>query len=214
MRQQTIAALVLAAGRSQRMGAFKPLLKAAGRTLLERAVTGFREAGVSDVRVVAGHERESLARALGPLAVRIIVNRRYDAGMFSSVLAGLSDLEAEITGVFILPTDIPLVRSDTIVRLEEQIRHQPDKILIPSYQERKGHPVFIPARFFPAIKQWRGPHGLRGALRAWAKETELVTVDDPHVLFDVDTPADLKELEKKCAALVEGERIKPGGIGS
>ena len=104
-----IAAIVLAAGYSSRMGEFKPLLPIGDTTILERVVTTFREADIRDIRVVIGHRSAELLPLVERLQVRPVLNERYNEGMFSSVIAAVSSLEENIEAFFLLPVDIPLV---------------------------------------------------------------------------------------------------------
>lgn len=193
------AAIILAAGYSRRMGMFKPLLRLGGQTVIARAVSLFRQAGLADIRVVAGYAHELLEPVLKELEVRTILNPGYDAGMFSSVTAGLESLEQDVRAVLILPADIPLVGHTTVRCLMERHVEEPDKILIPCFGGRRGHPVVIPAMFFSAIRAWPGENGLKGAIAKLGHGTALVPVPDPNILFDLDTPDDYEEALIRCA---------------
>jgi CTP:molybdopterin cytidylyltransferase MocA len=196
----SMAAVILAAGHSRRMGRFKPLLKLGDRSVIERAVSLFREAGLNDIRVVAGHAMDLLVPLLEELGVRIIANLNYDEGMFSSVTAALKNLEPDIQALFILPADIPLVSIRTIHSLLKQHEEYPDRILIPSFHGKRGHPVLIPAHCFEAIRQWHGEHGLKGALGQFSDSTVSIPVDDRNILFDLDTPDDYEKAKRLCTA--------------
>src|SRR5579863_7962918 len=105
---QRLAAIVLAAGASSRMGSLKPTLVLAGTTALERSVASFRDAGIDEVIVVLGHR----AQELRPLAERCgahpVYNKDFRVGMFSSLLAGARALPEWARGAFVLPADVPL----------------------------------------------------------------------------------------------------------
>ena len=90
-----IAALVLAAGYSSRMGDFKPLLPLGRSTVAQEVVERFHRAGIEDVRVIAGHRADELGTVVDRLGVRKIFNADYDRGMFTSVQAGVKSLEPE-----------------------------------------------------------------------------------------------------------------------
>lgn len=196
---EKVAALIPAAGYSHRMGAFKPLLELGGKTIIERAVASFAAAGVDDIRVVAGHDRGSLIPVLERLGTRIIVNDHYHEGMFSSVLAALETMAPDIDAFFLLPADIPLVRPWTIKYLVENASLHENKILIPTFMGRRGHPPLIPSLFIDRIKNWKGDRGLKGALSQFADETVPIKTGDENVLFDVDEPADYDLLKEKWA---------------
>jgi len=124
-------AIILAAGLSSRMNAFKPLMLLGEMTILERVIRLFQSAGIEDIRVVAGYRAEDVLAVLNPLGIRSVINERYEQGMFSSVAAGVKSIEADPEAFFILPADIPLVRSHTILtlmRVWEKARHSVSSI--------------------------------------------------------------------------------------
>ncbi|AEB08792.1 nucleotidyltransferase family protein [Desulfobacca acetoxidans] len=105
-----IAALILAGGYSSRLGGFKPLLPLGQSTFLGEAIPRFHTSGVEDIRVVTGHWSTELEPILNKLGVKIVFNPNHDAGMFTSVRAGVRSLEDWITAFFLLTVDIPLVK--------------------------------------------------------------------------------------------------------
>ncbi|MFA5065053.1 MAG: DVU_1551 family NTP transferase [Dehalococcoidia bacterium] len=197
MERPGITAIILAAGYSERMKQFKPLLDLGGQPVIERVISSFVDAGVADIRVVAGHCQEKLIPALVGLNVRIVINDRYAEGMFSSVQAGLGSLEAETGSLFILPADIPLVRAQTIQYLIERSTFHRGRILIPSFLSRRGHPPVVPAEHIEFIRRYSGGKGLKGALSMLQDDTTLIPVADENILFDMDTPAKYLELRER-----------------
>jgi molybdenum cofactor cytidylyltransferase len=193
----TITALILAAGYSSRMGRFKPLLELGGKTVIERAVCLFRDAGIRDIRVVAGYRSDLLEPLLEQLGVRVIHNPSYDEGMFSSVTAALEDLDETVESFFILPADIPLIHALTVRRLLDFHRHEPDKILVPCFMNRRGHPVLIPSMYREKIRAWRGEGGLRGALGRLGQSVLPLEVDDGNILLDCDTPENYEDMKTR-----------------
>ena len=179
---ERVTALVLAAGLSSRMQQFKPLLPLGGVTALERIIRTFREAGVSDVRVVVGHRHEVLEPLVEKLGGRPVLNRNYQEGMFSSVIAGIGSLAPEVDAFFVQPVDVPLVRPSTIRSLL-QVHHQTHNDLIyPSFLGRRGHPPLIAGRHAQAIAGWRGDGGLQAILARWEESAQNVSVADELVL--------------------------------
>lgn len=195
-----ISALVLSAGYSSRMEEFKPLLPMGPMTVLERVVRLFRESGIEDVRVVIGHRADELAPMLDRWGVRWILNDRFEEGMFSSIQAGVHDLESSTRGFFLLPVDIPLVRPTTLYDLlTASDTHQAD-ILFPRFLGRRGHPPLISAKFQSGILLWQGDGGLRAFFKQHESRAVDVEVADEHVLLDMDTR---DEYETLLAALVD-----------
>ena len=197
MRKKICTALILAAGYSHRMGQFKPLLKLGEKTMMDVVVSTFRKAGMDDIRVVVGHHKELLLPVLERLGTRVIVNDKYDDGMFSSVLAALASLESDVDAFFLLPADIPLVRPWTIKYLMDKASIHDGKILFPSFGGRRGHPPLIPSLFLDPIKSWQGAQGLKGAMAQYTDEMVLVEVADENILHDMDELGDYKTVQAK-----------------
>jgi CTP:molybdopterin cytidylyltransferase MocA len=211
---RSATALILSAGFSSRMGEFKPLLPLGGTTVIERAVSLFRGAGVDDIRVVVGHRSEELEPLLIRLGVRAIQNPRYREGMFSSIVAGTESVVGGEAPFFVLPVDIPLVRPATVRRLLEEYEEGRDDVLFPCFQGERGHPPLIAARHAGAIVDWCGREGMREALKQWEDGSRNIEVCDEHILNDMDTPEAYARLVEKvsryeiptraeCAALLE-----------
>ena len=187
-------AIVLAAGYSSRMGEFKPLLPLGETTVLERIITLFQDAGVSDIRVVVGYRSEDLLPLLRKMEVSCIVNEDFEAGMFSSVVAGVKGLQKSVDLFFILPVDIPLIRPWTIRLLFQAYQQKKGKIIHPCFQGKQGHPPLISASLKDRITDWNGHDGLRGALAQFQADAIQIEVPDENILFDINTQDDYQQL--------------------
>lgn len=209
-----MAAVILAAGLSSRMGEFKPLLTLAGATVLERTIGLFLEAGVADIRVVTGHRSDELRPIIRRLGVREILNPHYADGMFSSVQAAVATLDDEVEAFFVHPVDLPLVRPSTVRRLVKGYREGQSGIVYPAFLGRRGHPPLISGWLAPEIARWSGAAGLHGILVEWEGVAHEVEVADEQILRDMDTPDDYRSLlgrverleipsEAECRALLE-----------
>lgn len=198
-RQPTICAIVPAAGRSSRMGQFKPLMKLGGKGVLERVIGSYIEAGVTDVRVVVGHRGEAVREMLRPLAVEVIDHPGYRQGMFSSVQRGVASLGESIDAFFIHPADIPLVRPDTVRRLIQAFSAAPAAVTRPVFDEQPGHPPLIRRDVAAAVVDHDGRDGLRGVLHQFEADTQRIAVADQGILLDLDTPDDAASLAARLA---------------
>lgn|GEM_PF-236356 len=199
-----LAALVLAAGYSSRMGDFKPLLSVGCAPALERAIDGLRAAGIADVTVVTGHRAEDLRPLLLRKAVREVFNPDFARGMFSSVTAGIRSLAPDVEACFVLPADVPLVREQTIRALAAAYHAEPAPVLYPVFQKRRGHPTLIRRDVLDAALGREPAGGLRGLLKLQAGVRDI-PVDDEAILLDMDTPEDLarlREFDASCTASV------------
>lgn len=214
-----LAAVILAAGYSSRMGEFKPLLPLDARTAAESAVRLFHDAGIRDVGVVVGHRAEELEPLIRSLGAACIPNARYAEGMYSSVVAGIAALPPDVDGCFLLPVDIPLVRPFTVRRLAEDFRPGVP-VLYPTFRGRHGHPPLIARCLFDEILAGDDDGGLKRILAAHATAAEETEVFDEGIRLDMDTPEDYARLRDRasradcpnaaeCAAILERSGTDP-----
>jgi CTP:molybdopterin cytidylyltransferase MocA len=201
MPSSNIAAIILAAGSSARMGAFKPLLPLGNRTILEHVIETVRTGGVEDIRVVVGHGAEKLMPVVEGAGAAAVFNRDHAQGMFSSVCAGIKGLDPAVEAFFLLPVDIPLVRPATFRRLAAAWGRRQGRIYCPVFFGKRGHPPLIPAPLIPAILQSPGEGGLQKVLEGYEdRAIEVATVDE-NILFDLDRPEDYEAARGRFAAL-------------
>ncbi|HET7010531.1 MAG TPA: nucleotidyltransferase family protein [Anaerolineales bacterium] len=184
-----IAAVVLAAGRSRRMGRPKLLLPLAdGRTVLAHVVDSLRAGGASPV--VAVVETEPVAQEAEKAGA--LISRSVDEGerdMLGSIQRGLRALQdQDVAGAMILPGDMPFIRAETIRRLVETFEEDPHRLVAPSYDRHRGHPACIPRERWPDVQALAPPSSLRDYLADHSREIRYVVVDDPGILQDVDHP--------------------------
>jgi molybdenum cofactor cytidylyltransferase len=185
-----LAALILAAGYSSRMGRFKALLPMGGTSTIERIVTTFRQAGISRVGTIIGHEATQLEPLLHRLDVAAIHNPNYSSGMYSSVQAGLAALPANVEACFLLPVDIPLVRPASIATLAARYAKERPAVVYPLFSGQRGHPPLIARSLFGEILAGDGEGGLRALLQRHQSSAAEVEVIDEGILLDMDTPED------------------------
>ena len=190
-----LSAIVLAAGYSSRMGAFKPLADLRGRTLLARAIATFATIGVDDVVVVTGHRGDEVAAAAEELGARTAPNPRYDDGMYTSVQAGAGAV-AEGRRFFLLPVDCPLVRPETAGLLARLGASAGAEVVLPVVDGRTGHPPLLGPALRGEIVEREPAGGLREPLAGRPASPLRVDVDDPGVALDADVPDDLRRLEE------------------
>ncbi len=189
-----IAAVILAAGHSSRMGAFKPLLRLGNKTIIEHVIDLFKKAGINELKVVIGFRRDELIHRLPELAATAVINPDYKKGMFSSVVTGVKSLGPGSRAFFILPADIPLVRPWTIQSILKASERLPDKILYPCFKGMRGHPPLVPSKYAGDIVRWPGEGGLRAVLQKFEREAVELDIPDENILFDVDRPEDYEKL--------------------
>lgn len=188
-----LAALILAAGCSARMGVFKPLLPFGPHSIIERIIFMVREADVEILRVVVGWNADRLIPVLERHGMPWVRNDRFDEGMYVSIQAGVQSLPADVAAFFLLPGDMPLVQSATLTRLIAEWDMLPGGILYPCHEGRRGHPPLIAGAYIPEILRETPPGGLRTLLARHAEEARNVEVSDPGILVDLDTPEEYRQ---------------------
>ena len=188
-----LAAVILAAGRSSRMGAFKPLLPFGPDTVIERVISTVREAGVETLRVVVGWQADLLIPVLDRHGIPWIRNERFEEGMYASIQAGVGSLPAGVSAFFLLPGDMPLVQAATLTRLMAEWDQRPGGILYPCHEGRRGHPPLIAATYIPEILHGAPLGGLRVLLGRHAQEARDIECEDPGILVDLDTREEYRQ---------------------
>jgi CTP:molybdopterin cytidylyltransferase MocA len=210
-----IAAVVLAAGESSRMGKTKPLLPLGSRTAIERLVDSATRSQIRDIVVVTGYRPDVIAPTLNRLPARQIHNDRYESGMFSSVLAGVSALADGAEGFFILPADYALMRPQVLRQLMEVFHQGGCAILHPTCCGIRGHPPLLREGFRDALLEARDLSSLEKFFRQHADDESEVEVEDLTVLLDMDTSEDYRRLSRFAGFLDNAlDSSAPGESGS
>ena len=192
-----IPAIVLAAGRSSRMGRAKATLPAGdGHTFLTRIVRTFLDAGVDDVIVVVGHDADAIAQSFSEsgLPARFVVNREYDRGQLSSLLAGLNAIDRPgVTAVLVTLVDVPLVSAATVRAVVERYRRLRVPIVRPTSGDRHGHPLLIDRTVFAALRAADPAAGAKPVVRAHASADGDMAIDDEGAFTDIDTEEEYRK---------------------
>ncbi len=185
----SIAAIILAAGRSTRMGSNKLLEELDGKALVRHVADAALGSIARSVWVVTGHEGESVRARLDGLGVRFVHNPDFALGLSTSLKAGVMALPAEAKGVVVLLGDMPRVTSEVINFVIQAFEAQPQAIAaVPVYQGEWGNPVLLSRSLFGAVAALQGDAGARKLLNGRAGEVLEVPVSNDAVLIDLDTP--------------------------
>ncbi len=191
-----VAALVLAAGRSMRMGAVNKMLAEIGgkplvRIAAEQAVASYAQ----PVIVVTGHEREKVEAALKGLPVRFVYNADYAEGLGTSLKAGIAAVPEETDAVVVCLGDMPRIGARQIDRLIAAYNPVEGRALcIPTWRGKRGNPVLIGKRFFAEMQALTGDVGARPLISQYPELICEVEMEDDGVLVDIDTPQALQGL--------------------
>ena len=177
------------------MGAFKPLLPFGDQTVIESCVDYFHKAGVETIIVVVGHRAEDLQNRLRHLPLTFAVNPDPDSQMSASIGAALP--KAPTTGALLIaPADYPAVPSSVVATLISEWK-MGAPLVIPTWQNRGGHPVLIDLRYRAELQNLDPTRGLRALFAAHADEVKRVPVDSPYIARDMDTWDDYSALYKE-----------------
>lgn len=183
-----IGAIILAAGLSSRMKENKLLLPLEGKAMIAHTVERFLASGVAKTYVVVGNDRDKISKELAAYPVDIIDNPDYHTGMSASVKAGIRlALECQLDGAMICPGDMPFVQTATIDQILAAYNSTGAGIIVPVYQDRRGHPVFFAQKFFREILEIDGDVGARYLLGQHPEAIYLLEVADPGMHIDIDS---------------------------
>ena len=196
-----IPGLVLAAGRSSRMGRAKATLPLGSDTFLTRIVRTYLEAGVDDVVVVVGHDAEAVVQSFAEsgLPARFVVNRDYDRGQLSSLVAGLGLVDRPGVGaVLVTLVDVPLSSAATVRAVIDRYRETGAPIVRPTSGDRHGHPLLVDRSLFGELRAADPARGPKPIVRAHASAAGDLPIADEGAYTDIDT---VEEYERVLSGL-------------
>ena len=195
--RRRVAAVVLAAGQSRRMGKRNKLLaEVGGRPMVVRAVDAAIESRASSVYVVTGHQQQRVRAALEDRAVGFVHNPDYATGLSTSLARGLAAPSPQVDGVVVCLADMPGLSAGVIDRLIDAFDPGRGRaICVPTYRGKRGNPVLWARRFFPEMQEVRGDVGARHLIGDYADLVCEVEMHDGAVLDDVDSPDQLARAE-------------------
>ncbi len=191
----TIAAIILAAGQSRRMGKTNKLLADIdGLPMVRHAVQSAVSSVAAPVVVVTGHEGSKVRAALEGLDVTFVENSDFADGLSTSLRAGISVLPDGIDGAVVALGDMPMVEPSHVNRLISAFDLEEGRtICVPVTRGKRGNPVLWGAGYFDEMASIKGDVGAKHLMGLYAEAVCEVEVADDAVLTDIDTPAALKE---------------------
>jgi molybdenum cofactor cytidylyltransferase len=181
-----ITGLVLAAGRSERMGTLKQLLPFGDRTVIEQVARTLTRSRLGpDVVVVLGHRAEEIVAPISALPVRFAYNPDPEGDMLSSIRCGLAYI-APGQAVLIALGDQPLVTTGIVDQLIAEYERHPEGMVLPEFEGKRGHPMIVSPAYREEMLFQSNPGGLKGLRDRHADSVRLVPVDTDAVLVDLD----------------------------
>ncbi len=192
-----IWAIILAAGESNRMKRPKMLLPFGDKTIIEKVIENVLSSDVSKTMVVLGSCRDRILDTIKHTPVMHCYNENYKQGMLSSVKYGLSNLPEKFGAVVVFPGDQPGIGAGVINILIKNFRKSGEKIIIPVFRKKRGHPLLISSDHRDEVMKLSSGEGLRELAGKFPDDVLEVTVNDPSVLRDIDTVEDyINELKQ------------------
>jgi molybdenum cofactor cytidylyltransferase len=189
-----ISAIVLAAGRSTRMGCMKLLLPWGNSTVIGSILATLLEAGIFDIYVVTGGNRKEVEDALPQFNVNFCTNPDFQNGeMLSSVKIGLQGPGNESEAAMIVLGDQPQIEPEVVRAIMDRYQVFRDKIIVPSYKMHRGHPWLIDRSFWSELSHLSIDHTLRDYLNMNQNYISYVNVNTPSVIMDLDYPSDYQK---------------------
>ena len=186
--QPLVGAIILAAGASRRMGQPKQLLPVAGQPMVRRVTEAVCAADMAQVIVVLGARAQAVASVLQGLPVDLVINHAWQAGLSTSVRAGIGGLHPDIDAVLLVLADQPGLGPDLLRKLVDRYGATGAPIVAPFYQGQRGNPVLFDRALFAELEGVEGDRGGRAVITR--HEADLVGVEVDDVLSDIDTPED------------------------
>jgi len=199
--QRALGAVVLAGGKSVRMGQPKVLLPwDKEKTIIEHITHTLIRSRIDNIRVVTGYYADEVKPLVKALGVKAVYNRSYKTGeMLSSLKAGLRAMPDNVSAVLVVLGDQPRIQPKVIYQLMSAYAQGAGELLIPSYKMRRGHPILLGRQYWNEVLKLRSGV-LRDIINAHSDEITYIDVDTDSILKDVDTPEDYRQ-ERRRAGL-------------
>lgn len=194
-----VAAIVLAAGMSRRMGTPKQLLRIAGKTVLEHTLRNVRESEVDEIVLVLGFAADAVEKEISTESIKVVRNDGYEQGMGTSLRTGLAAVDPEVKAALIVLADQPFVQPSTLNQLIEYHGSTWPQIVIPTFRGFRGNPVLLDRSIFPELRELGGDVGCKAIFGSHTENIRKLAVEDTGILLDIDNRDDFAKLSEPGA---------------
>ncbi|MCP4583614.1 MAG: nucleotidyltransferase family protein [candidate division Zixibacteria bacterium] len=191
-----IPGVILAAGEGKRIGKNKALIKIDGTSFLELVTDSLRDGGCDSIIVVGGASSDEVKKLSEKLGVIFVLNENWQKGQFSSLKTGLSSINEKQSRLMITLVDHPFVNQNTYHRLIKESFDNPDHIIIPIYEARRGHPIIIPKLIIDEVISAPDDSILRDIIFNHKELIHELVVEDPGILRDIDVKEDIIKMSE------------------
>lgn len=198
MKKQRIAGVILAAGSSRRMGEPKALLKIGPSIFLEAIFKHMEEAKIDPLITVLGNDFHDVYQAISNKRnILFLHNKSPEKGQLYSFQFALKHVPVDVLGCLMVLVDHPMVTFPTYLSLMNAGQRMPDKIIVPVYEGKRGHPVFWGRKFFKDLSTAPLSQGARFVLQKNIESLHELEVDDDGIIADIDTPDEYNSFLKR-----------------
>jgi len=185
-------AIILAAGKSERMGTNKLLLPFHGKPMITSVIDHVQQSAVDHICIVLGAFRDDMLAVISDLPVNHCYNADYEQGMFTSVQCGFRNMPLSADAAIVFLGDQPMIPAEVTQKIIRAYEQSTKGILIPVYRSKRGHPVLIDKKYTAIIDELFAADGLHTLMEKYKEDILEVDVQAPGVLRDIDTEQDYK----------------------
>ena len=187
-----INAIVLAAGRSKRMGKPKPLLRFNDTTFLEHIISVLKASDVDGITVVLGAGAETIKESVDLSGTNIVINENYQKGQLSSLIAAIEQCPQETQAILVCLVDNPFVTKEVVGKIIEKFKETKNPIIVPVFNKRRGHPTLFSRSLFNELLNAPLEQGARYVVYSNEEKILELETSESGILISVDTPDDYK----------------------
>jgi len=193
-----ISSIILSAGLSSRFGSPKALVHWENQTIIERLQNLLISSEVDEIIVVLGAEAELIKPCiLKHKKVKFFYNKDYLKGQTSSLKVGLREISECSKGFLLVPVDFPLINSSTIMHIIDAFHGEGEKIILPTYKGRKGHPPLFPFRLKDEFLSLNNDKGLNSIASVHEDMLQLLPLEDKGIIQTFNTQEEFNIIKNR-----------------
>jgi len=187
-----INAIILAAGESRRMGKLKPLLRFKDKTFLDEIISVLKLSDVDRITVVLGAEAQTIKKSVDLSGTNIVVNKEYQKGQLSSLIAGIEDVPEETKAILVCLVDSPFITQEVVNQIISKFRETNNPIIVPVFNKERGHPTLFSRALFDELANAPQAQGARHVI--YSNEEKILELEtcESGILIGINTPEDYK----------------------
>jgi len=187
-----INAIVLAAGKSRRMGKLKPLLRFKDKTFLDQIISALRASDADRITVVLGAGAEMIKNSVDLSGTNIVINKDYKKGQLSSLAAAIKDTPQEMDAILVCLVDNPFITKEVINKIIAKFKETNNPIIVPVFNKQRGHPTLFSRSLFSELVNAPKEQGARYVLYSNAENVLELEISEDTILMGIDTPEDYR----------------------